>query len=75
MPIYDYKCLQCNDKFTMRVAISEREQIKCPSCNGATKQILTGINFAKKSNSTSSTKSTSCTPRPGCGSTCSGCGS
>lgn len=46
MPAYDFKCDSCGNKFTVRVAIQERKNVKCPQCGqGQLTQLLTGINI------------------------------
>jgi len=32
MPIYEYKCLDCNHRFEQLVSITANETVKCPSC-------------------------------------------
>ena len=35
MPIYEYKCLECEKEFTVALFLSERGRvvIQCPGCN------------------------------------------
>jgi len=34
MPIYEYQCIQCGDKFEVRQSIGEDgSKINCPKCN------------------------------------------
>ncbi len=34
MPVYEYRCRQCNRKFTVTMSIAEYEKkkVKCPKC-------------------------------------------
>ncbi|MCS6816978.1 MAG: zinc ribbon domain-containing protein [Blastocatellia bacterium] len=34
MPVYEYRCTQCNRKFTVTMSIAEYEKkkVKCPKC-------------------------------------------
>jgi putative FmdB family regulatory protein len=35
MPIYEYKCNKCGDKFELRLGIFHRKKdVKCPKCGG-----------------------------------------
>jgi putative FmdB family regulatory protein len=33
MPIYDYTCTQCNNKFTLRQGFHDDHEASCPKCN------------------------------------------
>lgn len=35
MPNYDFKCNACSNIFQINVKISEKDNVKCPNCNGA----------------------------------------
>jgi putative FmdB family regulatory protein len=37
MPIYDYKCLACNKKFSLVLTVEqhEKKRVKCPSCHSS----------------------------------------
>lgn len=51
MPEYDFRCQDCRKKFTLRMAVTEKEQTKvhCPKC-GSRKVIQQfGSFFAKTS--------------------------
>lgn len=44
MPAYDFKCKTCENKFTVRVSISERNSVKCPECNSsAVQQVISPV--------------------------------
>jgi len=34
MPTYDFKCKTCGHRFSQRVAIKDRELVRCPQCGG-----------------------------------------
>lgn len=43
MPIYDFRCEECEHKFTVLVGISERDKVRCPQCDSSKiKQLITG---------------------------------
>ncbi|MHB9095328.1 MAG: FmdB family zinc ribbon protein [Eubacteriales bacterium] len=49
MPAYDFKCKSCEDKFTVRISISERDRVKCPKCGSSiVQQVFTPISVAVK---------------------------
>jgi len=33
MPLYEYKCPHCNNKFEKNQPINKRRSAKCPECN------------------------------------------
>ncbi|MBS3969846.1 MAG: zinc ribbon domain-containing protein [Clostridia bacterium] len=68
MPTYDYKCLECSDKFSKFVSINEKGQVKCHKCGGQCQQLFTGFLYKKTGGGISSASSSSCTK-----SSCSGC--
>ncbi|HHW29656.1 MAG TPA: zinc ribbon domain-containing protein [Syntrophomonadaceae bacterium] len=35
MPIYEYLCQNCNEKFTVVVSWWKRKQVKCPKCGSS----------------------------------------
>lgn len=41
MPLYDYKCKQCNYEFEEVRKIAERYEIKCPKCQGDVELLIT----------------------------------
>jgi putative FmdB family regulatory protein len=55
MPTYDFKCSECNHRFTVMVPIKEREMVTCPKCNSKVEQLFTwGGSFNVNGCSTSS---------------------
>lgn len=44
MPNYDFKCEDCNYKFSKRVSFEKKDEVHCPECeSGNTKQIFTSV--------------------------------
>ncbi len=67
MPTYDFKCTKCNNRFSKFVLLKDKDNVKCPECNGETEQLFTGFLY-KKSGGGNDISSSSCTK-----SSCSGC--
>ncbi|MDA8210641.1 MAG: zinc ribbon domain-containing protein [Clostridia bacterium] len=42
MPTYDFICTKCKHKFTVMVAIKDREKVTCPQCGGEVRQSFLG---------------------------------
>ncbi len=40
MPTYEYRCLQCNDRFDIFQKMSEAPVSKCPKCNGPVERLM-----------------------------------
>jgi len=40
MPAYDFRCKRCENKFTVRISISERDKVRCPECDSSSIQQL-----------------------------------
>ena len=34
MPIYEYECMKCGNRFEKLVSLNEKPEISCDSCNG-----------------------------------------
>lgn len=32
MPIYDYRCKKCGDRFTVMISINDRDKVTCLKC-------------------------------------------
>lgn len=61
MPTYEFKCTTCDHKFSVKVSISERKNVKCPKCGqGELTQLFTGVNILSLGGS-------SCSAPPGSG--------
>ena len=53
MPIYEYKCQDCDNCFEKLVFSSDTEAIVCPCCGGAeTKKLLSAGAFVSSSGGT-----------------------
>jgi putative FmdB family regulatory protein len=41
MPYYDYACLECKERFSLVLTLSEynRGGVKCPKCGGEVEQV------------------------------------
>ncbi|HHP50375.1 MAG TPA: zinc ribbon domain-containing protein [Moorella mulderi] len=48
MPTYDFKCKTCGHRFSQRVAIKDRELVRCPQCGGEVQQLFTGFLYCGK---------------------------
>ena len=75
MPIYEYKCDDCEDSFEKLVFGSETPG--CPSCGGAkVKKLMSACGFLSKGASGETTASTASAPScGGCSATsCGSCG-
>lgn len=70
MPIFDFKCQECGNKFDLMISNADKEKVKCPSCTSINiKQLLSGFNTGSTKGfgfNTGSTKSAG----PSC---CQGC--
>ena len=42
MPIYDYKCARCGNRFDMLRSVSARDDVKCPKCGGDVARVYEG---------------------------------
>lgn len=48
MPVYDFKCLRCGNKFTVLVPMDEKGKVECPQCRGKEiTQLFTGFGIGK----------------------------
>ena len=42
MPIYDYKCRACGQRFELFTSIGRRDEAKCPKCGGEVSRVYEG---------------------------------
>ena len=70
MPIYEYKCLKCNEQF--EALVLGGDNVSCPRCKGdKLERLMSAFRFKSGGNFTPSTGTSSCS---GCTSTnCSTC--
>ena len=63
MPIYEYECGECGEKFEMRRSINDRdEKVKCPKCGTKGPRRVISLFGTSASDETSGG---SCAPRGG----------
>ncbi|MDI6703164.1 MAG: zinc ribbon domain-containing protein [bacterium] len=61
MPIYEYQCLACKDRFVKLTSFSDSNSIQCPKCNSDNCQKLFSVfGIRTGGNFTPSTSSKSC---------------
>ena len=48
MPIYEYKCLKCNNEFEAMQKFSESALSQCPNCGGPVKKLISRSSFHLK---------------------------
>lgn len=48
MPIYEYKCIKCNEQFEVMQKMSDDPLTECSSCGGDLKKLITGTSFVLK---------------------------
>lgn len=72
MPTYDFRCKQCSEKFSKFVSFQEKDNVKCPICNGDAQQIFTGFLYNKTGGGDNSSQSSSSCAKTSC-SGCKGC--
>ena len=39
MPIYDYRCARCGNRFDLLRSVSARDDVKCPKCGGEVSRV------------------------------------
>ena len=48
MPIYEYKCAECNEQFEVMQKITDDPLTECSSCGGELKKLITSTSFVLK---------------------------
>lgn len=48
MPVYEYKCIKCNEEFEVMQKISDDPLVRCDSCGGELKKLITNTSFVLK---------------------------
>jgi len=67
MPVYEYRCRACGNRFEKISSISARDAVKCDSCGGDVERVYEGrCAFGSNSRKEDS--------RGGCSGNCAGCG-
>ena len=60
MPIYEFRCLDCQNLFELLVLNEEEIEMKCPSCDSHTfERVMSTTNFSMGGNTTGKSKVTS----------------
>ena len=55
MPLYEYRCQECGEKFEKLVSFSQSEQVECANCGSEhTQKLVSGFAMAGGSSSGSS---------------------
>lgn len=68
MPIYEYRCKNCQHKFEKLVRMSTPdEEIECPACHTHQVEKVPSLFGAKSAGRASFSSSPSCAPAPGGG--------
>ncbi len=62
MPIYEYRCQECGEKFEKLVRLStSTSEIECPKCSGRRVEKLISA-FSTRTSSTTAASASACTP-------------
>jgi putative FmdB family regulatory protein len=48
VPVYEYECTKCNEKFEIMQKITDDPLKKCNSCGGKLKKLITNTSFVLK---------------------------
>lgn len=48
MPIYEYKCMKCNEQVEVMQKMSDDPLTECSACGGELKKLITGTSFVLK---------------------------
>ena len=48
MPIYEYECVACSEKFEVRRGFHDEVQANCPDCKGAGKRMFSPVTVIYK---------------------------
>lgn len=58
MPIYEYKCTSCGEKFELRRSMNDTSEIRCPKCGDEKPKRVFSV-FAMNSSGSAHTSCTS----------------
>ncbi len=77
MPIYEYQCDACGDKFELRQKFTDEPAKECPKCGGSIRKLISQSAFALKGSGwyTEGYSTSKETKLPGCqaSGTCTSC--
>ncbi|MDD3853410.1 MAG: zinc ribbon domain-containing protein [Syntrophomonadaceae bacterium] len=60
MPIYEFECKDCSNKFDLMIPNADKDKVKCPQCGAANiKQLISLFNSSSGGNKSSNIQ-------PGC---------
>ncbi len=45
MPMYEYRCEACDEKFEAIVRVTERDNVKCPECGKKARKQVSAFSF------------------------------
>ena len=48
MPVYEYQCTTCNDRFELRQKFSDAPVTTCPECGGSVRKLISSTAFTLK---------------------------
>lgn len=48
MPMYEYRCAECNHQFELRQKFSDPPATECPQCNGKVDKMISQSAFSLK---------------------------
>jgi len=48
MPVYEYHCTSCEDRFELRQKFSDPPATSCPTCGGGVKKLISQTAFTLK---------------------------
>lgn len=48
MPAYDYRCQSCDLVFEVTRSLSDTSEVRCPTCEGATKRVFSPLGVVFK---------------------------
>lgn len=48
MPVYEYQCSSCGNRFELRQKFSDAPASECPACGGSVEKLISSTSFALK---------------------------
>lgn len=83
MPVYDYRCTACDERFEVTRPMGVKEDVCCPACDAPAKRVFNSVGVAFKGSGFHNTDykprpKEDSAPAPSCGakkdsSSCAGC--